>query len=49
MLFGMLAGSGHYTGSFPFFPWFIIIIVLGFALAYYMIFQFSANVAKTWP
>jgi uncharacterized membrane protein len=49
MLFGMFAGAGHYTGSFPFFPWVIVIIAIGAALVYYMIFTFSSTVAKTWP
>ena len=48
MLFGMLAGAGHYP-TITFQPWFIVVIALGFALAYYMIFRFSAGVANTWP
>lgn len=48
MLFGMLAGSGHYP-SITFMPWFIVVIVVGAALVYYMIFNFSSGVAKTWP
>lgn len=48
MLFGMLAGAGHYP-TITFFPWFIIVIALGAALVYYMIFKFSSGVAKTWP
>lgn len=49
MLFGMFAGAGHYP-SIPFsFLWVIIVLALGFGLAYYMIFKFSPGVAKTWP
>ncbi|HXG22635.1 MAG TPA: urate hydroxylase PuuD [Methylomirabilota bacterium] len=48
MLFGMLAGAGHYP-SIAFMPWFIVVIVLGAGLAYYMIFSFSPTVARTWP
>lgn len=48
MLFGMLAGSGHYP-SIAFAPWFLVVIALGAALVYYMLFKFSAGVAKTWP
>ena len=48
MLFGMFAGAGHYP-SITFFPWFIIVIALGAALVYYLIFKFAPGVAKTWP
>jgi uncharacterized membrane protein len=48
MLFGMLAGSGHYP-SIAFMPWFIVVIALGAALVYYLLFKFSASVANTWP
>ena len=48
MLFGMLAGAGHYP-SISFFPWFIMVIALGVGLVYYLIFKFSSTVAKTWP
>lgn len=48
MLFGMLAGSGHYP-SIAFMPWFIVVVALGAALVYYLIFNFSSGVAKTWP
>jgi len=48
MLFGMLAGAGHYP-SISFFPWFIVVIALGVGLVYYLIFKFSSTVAKTWP
>jgi uncharacterized membrane protein len=48
MLFGMLAGAGHYP-TIGFMPWVVVVIVLGAALVYYMIFTFSSTVAKTWP
>jgi uncharacterized membrane protein len=48
MLFGMLAGAGHYP-SISFFPWFIVVIAVGAGLAYYLIFNFASGVAKTWP
>jgi uncharacterized membrane protein len=48
MLFGMLAGAGHYP-TIAFVPWFIVVIAVGAALVYYMIFKFSSGVAKTWP
>ena len=48
MLFGMLAGAGHYP-TITFMPWSIVVIVLGAALVYYLIFSFSSTVAKTWP
>jgi uncharacterized membrane protein len=48
MLFGMLAGAGHYP-SIAFFPWFIVVIALGAGLVYYLIFKLSSTVAKTWP
>ena len=48
MLFGMLAGAGHYP-TISFFPWFIIVIGLGGALAYYLIFKLGPSVATTWP
>jgi uncharacterized membrane protein len=49
MLFGMLAGAGHYPTINFNLLWVIIVLVLGFGLAYYMIFKFSSTVAKTWP
>ena len=48
MLFGMLAGAGHYP-SISFFPWFIVVIAVGAGVAYYLIFNFAPGVAKTWP
>ena len=48
MLFGMFAGSGHYP-SITFFPWFLIVIGVGAAAAYVMLFKLGPNVAKTWP
>jgi uncharacterized membrane protein len=49
MLAGMMLGAGHYpTISFSFL-WVLLVLVIGFGLAYYMIFKFSAGVAKTWP
>lgn len=48
MLFGMLAGAGHYPVPFNLL-WLIIVFGLGSSLAYYMIFKFSPGVAKTWP
>ena len=48
MLFGMLAGAGHYP-SISFFPWFIVVIAVGVGVAYYLIFNFAPGVAKTWP
>jgi uncharacterized membrane protein len=48
MLFGMLAGAGHYP-TIGFMPWVVVVIILGAALVYYMIFTFSSTVAKTWP
>ena len=48
MLFGMLAGAGHYP-TISFFPWVILVIVLGAGLVYYLIFNFAPGVAKTWP
>ena len=48
MLFGMLAGAGHYP-SLTFFPWFLIVTALGAALVYFMIFNYAPGVAKTWP
>jgi uncharacterized membrane protein len=49
MLFGMLAGAGHHPSINFNLLWLIIVLVLGFGLAYYMIFKFAAGVAKTWP
>jgi len=49
MLFGMLAGAGHYPTINFNLLWLIIVLVLGFGLAYYMIFKFASGVAKTWP
>jgi uncharacterized membrane protein len=49
MLFGMLAGAGHYPSISFTFLWVIIVLAIGFGLAYYMIFKFSPGVAKTWP
>jgi uncharacterized membrane protein len=49
MLFGMLAGAGHYPSISFTFLWVIIVLGIGFGLAYYMIFKFSPGVAKTWP
>ena len=49
MLFGMLAGAGHYPSINFNLPWLIIVLALGFGLAYYMIFKFASGVAKTWP
>jgi len=48
MLFGMLAGAGHYP-SISFFPWFIVVIAVGAGVAYHVIFQVAPGVAKTWP
>ena len=48
LLFAMFAGSGHYP-TIAFVPWFIVVLAVGFALVYYLIFKFSAEVAKTWP
>jgi uncharacterized membrane protein len=49
LLFAMFAGSGHYP-SIPFnLLWVIIVLGLGFAFAYYMIFKFASGVAKSWP
>lgn len=48
MLFGMLAGAGHYP-TIGFMPWVIVVIILGAALVYYMIFNYAPGVAKTWP
>jgi uncharacterized membrane protein len=48
MLFAMFTGSGHYP-SIAFMPWFIVVIAVGAALVYYLIFKFSSGVAKTWP
>ncbi len=48
MLFGMLAGAGHYP-SISFGPmWLGIVVVLGFAFAYHMIFQIGSKVGSTW-
>lgn len=49
MLFGMLEGAGHYPTINFNLLWVIIVLVLGFGLAYYMIFKFASGVAKTWP
>jgi len=49
MLFGMLAGAGHYPSITFNLLWLIIVLALGFGLAYYMIFKFASGVAKTWP
>jgi len=49
MLFGMLAGGGHYPSINFNLLWFIIVLALGVGLAYYMIFKFASGVAKTWP
>lgn len=50
MLVGMLGGGGHYITTIQFnLLWFIIVLVVGFGLAYYMIFKFAPGVAKTWP
>ena len=49
MLFGMLAGAGHYPTINFNLLWFIIVLALGGGLAYYMIFKFASGVAKTWP
>jgi hypothetical protein len=48
MLFGMLAGAGHYP-TISFFPWFLIVIALGAGLAYYILFTYAPTVAKEWP
>jgi uncharacterized membrane protein len=49
MLVGMLQGAAHYpTISFNWY-WPIIVLAVGFGLAYYMIFKFASGVAKTWP
>jgi uncharacterized membrane protein len=48
LLFGMFAGAGHYAVPFNLL-WVIVVLVLGFGLAYYMIFKFASGVAKTWP
>ena len=49
MLFCMITGSGHYP-SITFGPlWLIIVLVLGFGLAYHLVFQISGKVAKDWP
>ena len=45
MLFGMLAGAGHYP-TISFFPWFLIVIALGAGLVYYMLFTLAPTVAK---
>jgi len=49
MLFGMLAGAGHYPTITFSFLWVVIVLALGSGLAYYMIFKFASGVAKTWP
>lgn len=48
MLFGMVEGAHYGTIEFGFL-WLIIVLALGFGLAYYMIFKFASGVAKTWP
>ncbi len=49
LLFAMMQGGGHYpTISFNL-PWLIVVLAVGFGLAYYMIFKFAPGVAKTWP
>jgi uncharacterized membrane protein len=48
MLFAMFAGAGHYP-SITFFPWFLIVIGVGAAASYIMLFKLGPNVAKSWP
>ena len=49
MLFGMLAGAGHYPTITFSFLWVTVVLVIGFGLAYYLIFKFAPGVAKTGP